>query len=219
MQLANFETCKLLHLGGRPLFYDEDGLYDVVAAGDVVVDANACIGYHTLSLARKVTEKGYVVAFEAHQFLFNTLCGNLALNHVTHVQPFNRMVGPHSIGYCCDINFNDCVDWLDLGPATMINYKDRKERIHDKPVCSITIDSLNLSMLSLIRAPYRLTEVLYSAKSTIDRLKPAIVTLDSEENRKTLERYSYKMDKKDNRSARFVFAENTDECSDFTEVH
>jgi FkbM family methyltransferase len=57
--------------------------------GDIVVEAGANIGAHTLGLARHVGPDGRVVAVEPQPVVFQTLCGNMAINSVTNVDCLN----------------------------------------------------------------------------------------------------------------------------------
>jgi FkbM family methyltransferase len=58
-------------------------------AGDVVVEVGANIGAHTLGLARQVGPGGRVVAVEPQPVVFQTLCGNMAINSITNVDCLN----------------------------------------------------------------------------------------------------------------------------------
>lgn len=58
-------------------------------AGDVVVEVGANIGAHTLGLARHVGPGGRVVAIEPQPVIFQTLCGNMAINSITNVDCLN----------------------------------------------------------------------------------------------------------------------------------
>lgn len=57
--------------------------------GDVVVEVGANIGAHTLGLAHHVGPGGRVVAVEPQPVVFQTLCGNMAINSVTNVDCLN----------------------------------------------------------------------------------------------------------------------------------
>ena len=54
--------------------------------GDIVVEVGANIGTHTLPIAKMVGVAGRVHAFEPQRIVFQTLCANMALNSVTHVE-------------------------------------------------------------------------------------------------------------------------------------
>ncbi|MBL8513413.1 MAG: FkbM family methyltransferase, partial [Betaproteobacteria bacterium] len=62
-------------------------------AGDVVVEVGANIGAHTLALANLVGAQGRVHAFEAQRVVFQTLCANVALNSLTHVECHHLALG------------------------------------------------------------------------------------------------------------------------------
>lgn len=57
--------------------------------GDIVVEVGSNIGAHTLGLARRVGPAGRVVAVEPQPVVFQTLCGNMAINSITNVDCLN----------------------------------------------------------------------------------------------------------------------------------
>ncbi|HYH40041.1 MAG TPA: FkbM family methyltransferase [Azospirillum sp.] len=58
----------------------------MVRSGDVVIDAGANIGTHTLALARATGPTGRVLAFEPVRLNHQLLCANMALNSLTQVE-------------------------------------------------------------------------------------------------------------------------------------
>jgi FkbM family methyltransferase len=64
-----------------------------VKPGDLVIDAGANIGAHTVALARLVGETGAVIAFEPIRFLAQLCAGNVALNGLTNVFVYQMAVG------------------------------------------------------------------------------------------------------------------------------
>jgi FkbM family methyltransferase len=64
----------------------------VIQPDSIVVDAGANIGAHTVALASLVP-RGGVVAFEPFRYLYNILCGNLALNGITNAVPYYAALG------------------------------------------------------------------------------------------------------------------------------
>jgi FkbM family methyltransferase len=60
---------------------------------DVVIDVGANIGNHSLYFARKVGLGGRVLSFEPQRILFQTLCANMALNSIVHVECFHTACG------------------------------------------------------------------------------------------------------------------------------
>jgi FkbM family methyltransferase len=61
--------------------------------GNVVIEAGANIGSHTVGLARLVGPQGRVLAFEPQRLVFQTLCANVALNSLENVDCFWAAVG------------------------------------------------------------------------------------------------------------------------------
>ncbi|WP_211470665.1 FkbM family methyltransferase [Collimonas humicola] len=57
----------------------------IVRPGDVVLEAGANIGSHTVALARAAGESGKVHAFEPQRHAFQLLCANVALNSLSNV--------------------------------------------------------------------------------------------------------------------------------------
>ena len=158
-----------------------DLLSQVVRPGAVVVEAGANIGTHTLPLARLVGPSGRVFAMEPQRIVFQLLCANMALNSVTNVVATCQAVGakagqlkvPH-IDYSQPNNFGG------LG-------LEGREHGDDVPV--VTIDSLNLHRLDLIKADVEgmETAVLSGALNTIQRCHPLLyVENDREEKSQAL---------------------------------
>lgn len=56
-----------------------------IKPGDVVIDAGALFGEHTLPMAELVGPEGWVYAFEPQRIPFQILCGNVALNSIENV--------------------------------------------------------------------------------------------------------------------------------------
>jgi len=63
------------------------------ASGDIVIEAGANIGAHTVALAKRVGPEGRVLAFEPQRLVFQTLCANVALNSLTNVECYWAAVG------------------------------------------------------------------------------------------------------------------------------
>jgi len=84
---------RLIELYGEYFEGEVDAFRHFVRPGDLVVDAGANIGVHTLALARLVGPRGSVVAFEPQRLVFQNLCANVALNSLDHVQCVNAAIG------------------------------------------------------------------------------------------------------------------------------
>jgi len=61
--------------------------------GDIVVEVGANIGAHTIGLSQLVGAGGRIVAVEPQPIVFQTLCGNMALNSITNVDCLNLALG------------------------------------------------------------------------------------------------------------------------------
>jgi len=142
----------------------------------VVVDAGANIGAITVPLAKAVPE-GYVVAVEAQSFLYNCLCGNLALNYLTNVQPMNRAAAATSGRWFFmptlayqekGLNFGGFGAKPELGEDNGL--------VYNNSVSSICIDDMRLEKVKLIKIDVEgmEAEVLEGAKDTIRRCKPYV---------------------------------------------
>ena len=55
-------------------------LGQILPQGAVAVDVGANIGTHPVGFARSVGPRGLVIALEPQRLVFQTLCGNVALN-------------------------------------------------------------------------------------------------------------------------------------------
>ena len=65
---------------------DEARLHrDVIGEGDVVVDAGANIGSHTVVYGKAVGPAGRVHAFEPQRLVFQVLCAIVALHYGLHI--------------------------------------------------------------------------------------------------------------------------------------
>jgi FkbM family methyltransferase len=101
---------------------EADFLKDLCRPGDVVVEAGANVGSHTIGLARHVGPAGRVVAFEAQPEVFYALCANVALNSLHNVHCVSCALGAAPgalhlppVDYDREGNFGGVS--LDQGPA------------------------------------------------------------------------------------------------------
>ena len=140
----------------------------ILRPGSVVVEAGANIGSHTLALAQQTGPRGAVFAFEPQRILFQTLCGNMALNSVTNARCSQAALGSESgeiivpqIDYCRENNY---------GGFALGSY-ERGER-----VSLVTIDGLSLPRCDLIKIDVEGMEesVLRGAQETIARFRPPL---------------------------------------------
>ncbi len=136
--------------------------------GDVVVEAGANFGAHTIAMAKMVGEQGNIIAFEPQRLVYQTMVANVALNSLTNVITLQAGVGayPGSI----KIPVLNPAKGHNFGGFSIGNHSEGEE------VPVKTIDSLNLSRCRLIKADVEGMEcdVLEGARDTITKLKPIL---------------------------------------------
>ncbi|MCH8829501.1 MAG: FkbM family methyltransferase [Planctomycetes bacterium] len=147
----------------------ETSVFDqILSAGQVVVEAGANIGVHSLFFARKVGETGRVLAFEPQRMAFQTLCGNMALNSITNAFCWNMALGATS--------GEMTVPCLDPRQPTNFGGIALGTDPDDEIVTVTTIDALNLPQCDLIKVDVEgmEEEVLRGAVQTIEKHKPLL---------------------------------------------
>jgi len=156
----------------------------ILAAGQIVIDVGANIGAHTLFFAKKVGPAGCVLAFEPQRLVYQTLCGNMAINSITNVHCWNAAVGDHRGEIC--VPRVDHEREIDL---TNIELGGKEgDRV---PV--IQLDGMNLPRCNLIRIASAGMEcaVLDGAIALLKRARPIVhisSRLDPAREAKLLER-------------------------------
>jgi FkbM family methyltransferase len=153
---------------------------DAIKEGDVVLDVGANIGCHTVAFSRLVGNAGLVYAFEPERLNFNTMCGNIAINNIMNVFPYQKAVGSNS-GFILVPELDQNLT-VNFGGLTLIgdyskcpNYK----------VEIIKIDDMSFSKLNFIKMDIEGMErfAIEGAKNTINQFKPILyVEDDREEN-------------------------------------
>jgi FkbM family methyltransferase len=143
-------------------------LGQILSPGDLVVDVGANIGTHTVFFAKAVGEKGTVVAFEPQRLVYQTLCGNVALNGLTNVNCFMTAVGDRraqaifpTLDPRATLNFG-AVRAASGGPGEVVDV--------------VPIDELGLDRCALIKVDVEGMEaaVIAGARETIARCRPAL---------------------------------------------
>jgi FkbM family methyltransferase len=155
-----------------------------VQPGQVVVEAGANIGTHTVFLARQVGPRGTVLAFEPQRVIYQTLCANLALNSIPNAHCFKLALGASRgsvfvppINYWTAGNFGG----IPLGGDT-----------EGESVSVVTLDSLNLTLCHFLKVDVEGMEedVLRGAANLIARNRPVMyVENDKPEKTHALVRY------------------------------
>jgi FkbM family methyltransferase len=142
-------------------------LGQMLSPGSVVVDVGANIGTHTLFFARKVTEAGLVIAFEPQRLVYQTLCGNVALNGLTNVTAIHAAVGAR----------RGQLTFPSIDPRTTQNFGAVRASDGPGELVEVTpLDELGLTRCGLIKIDVEGMEasVIAGARETIARCKPAL---------------------------------------------
>ena len=144
----------------------------LVHVGHVVVEAGANIGAHTVQFAQLVGEHGLVYAYEPQRIIFQTLCGNLALNQCVNVVARQQGLGRKG-----------CTMVLPLADPRIGNNFSGLSLLKDgrgERVDVVTIDSLALARCDLIKADVEgmEEEVITGAANTISKYRPMIYLED-----------------------------------------
>ena len=136
-------------------------------AGDVALDVGANLGAHTLPMAQLVGPGGAVFAFEPQRILFQTLCGNVALNELTNVHAL-----PVALGRAAGRAKVPALDYhgaRNFGGVSLAGAQGE-----DVPV--LTLDQLEVAKARLIKIDVEGMEldVLAGAKATLARCRPIL---------------------------------------------
>ena len=139
-----------------------------VQPGQLVVEVGANIGVHTLFFSRKVGTEGLVLAFEPQRIVYQTLCGNLAINSITNVFCWNTAVGAE--------NGEIVVPALDYKQENNFGCIELETNIDGETVAVVTIDNLKLPKCDVIKIDVEGMEeaVIKGAAETIKQFKPVL---------------------------------------------
>lgn len=145
-----------------------ESLLQIVEPGDVVVDVGANIGTHTVPLARKVGQKGGVLAIEPQRLVYQALCGNVALNGLINVVSINAAAGA-AAGRAM-VPLFDPRQPLNWGAVRADAYEEGEETE------VITLDSLRFNRCKLVKIDVggMETEVLEGGHELIARCRPIL---------------------------------------------
>lgn len=136
--------------------------------GELVVEAGANFGTHTVAMARMVGDQGAIIAFEPQRLVFQAMVANVALNALTNVITVQAGLGAYQGNIKVPV----------LNPAKDHNFGGYSIANHDAgdTVPVQTIDSLKLNRCRLIKVDVEGMEcdVLEGAKDTIARLRPVL---------------------------------------------
>ena len=152
-----------------------DGLTILLKDGDVVIDAGANIGTHTLGLASAVSPKGRVYSFEPQTKIFELLrqncdTSNFASNILAYCNPLSSVDGQKFA-----IPILDEISIHNFGATQLSAIKHENTSSYNSSG-SMTIDGLHLDSCRLIKIDVEgmELEVLNGAVSLIKKHKPLI---------------------------------------------
>lgn len=148
--------------------YWEGNIGDLIAKntrrGSTVVDAGSHIGIHTIRMARATGKGGRVYSFEPQKKLYVEQKENLRVNKIRNVTLMRKALGERSqvIQMCPYNSTNEGGQLVGKGGDT---------------ARMITLDSLNLQNVSLIKADVEYYEyfLFQGARDTIQRCRPVII--------------------------------------------
>jgi FkbM family methyltransferase len=156
---------------------EADLLARMISPGDVVVEAGANIGAHTVSLAHRLGPLGRLYAFEPQRIVNQLLCTNVMLNGLLNVWVFRAGMGATagSLGvpeadFMSSHNFGGIGLGDDFGRELV-------------PI--MTLDGLALDRLRLLKIDVEGMEenVLQGGQETIARLRPILYVENDREDR------------------------------------
>ncbi|MBC5763297.1 FkbM family methyltransferase [Ramlibacter albus] len=151
--------------------------------GVVAIDGGANIGVHTVEWARHMAGWGSVVAFEAQEFVFYALAGNIALNNCLNARarfaalgettgdiaiPQPNYLQPASFG---SLELRAREGNEDIGQP--VSYA--AEKMATVPL--VNLDAMNIGRLDLLKLDIEGMEIeaLRGARETLQRHKPALL--------------------------------------------
>jgi FkbM family methyltransferase len=144
----------------------------VINEGDVVMDFGANLGYHTITMASFIGNKGKIYSFEPQRIIFQQLNCNVFLNGLDNVYTYNLAIGESESEV-----FIDSPDFHNIMPMyTNIGNTSINTNKMGTMVKQISLDSLNLSQVNFIKMDVQGSElnILKGGKNTILKYKPFI---------------------------------------------
>lgn len=151
--------------------------------GVVAIDGGANVGAHTLEWARHMHGWGRVLAFEAQEWLFNALAGNLALNNCFNVRARFAALGEQpgelrvpQLNYFVPASYGG----LELKPIERpeeLGQPVSYEPSQLAPVPMVALDTIDFERLDLVKLDIEGMEgaALRGARRTLSRHHPVVI--------------------------------------------
>lgn len=161
----------LVEAHGFPKDFVEEIIVPLIKPGDVVVDAGAALGDHTVAYLRAVGAEGEVLAFEPHPEFFKCLEVNCPT-----AKSFNCLLWSEATElFLLETQNNVGGSFVVDGPL----YETIDGCVYSAlgPIKAVTLDSLCLPRLGLMKLDCEGSElkILQGAEQTINRLRPKII--------------------------------------------
>lgn len=159
---------KSLDLYGEWAQTELDVLLPVIEPNDIIVDVGAYIGTHSIPFAKRCLPNGGVYAIEPQRLSFAFLNTNITLNNLMNIIALNKFADK-KIGKMRFLSLDQTY------PQNFGSYPTKNCDTGDV-IDVITIDSLNLSRVKLIKIDVEGQEVnvLLGATATINKFKPIL---------------------------------------------
>jgi len=160
---------RSLHLYGEWSEAEVHLFAQIVRPGDVVLEAGANIGSHTVALSRLAGHAGRVHAFEPQAQVHQLLCANLVTNGCHNTRTYQCALGAQA----------GVAEMADLDAATPGNFGGASLLLNGGATQQVpvrTIDSLGLARLDFLKADIEgfEFEMLAGSADTLLRCKPVV---------------------------------------------
>lgn len=166
-----------------------------------IIDGGANIGVYTISLARIPGYRVRVFAIEAQRLVYQMLNANVALNSLTNVWTFNRVLsdvdGESMPLECPDPNYLVNFGAFEIPKDVRNSDFDGRKFLPAEPVQTLTLDALNATHCALLKLDIEGMEdlALSGCQETIRRNRPVIFferhKTDYEKVKALLQPYGY----------------------------
>jgi FkbM family methyltransferase len=145
-------------------------LGSMVQPGNVVVEAGANLGAHTVRLAKQVTLQGRVIAYEPQPPIFQALCGTMALNGLMNIECY-----PYALGAEAGTTVIPALDYRQPNNFGGMSFLEPAANGHKIDIRKLD-DEFTYPRLDLLKIDVEGMEldVLKGAAETIKKLQPML---------------------------------------------